>query len=64
MQRYTDKIILAEPSVHKLLDGLQTCIDRIKKNNLSSSPPNLLHSSWDTALNECYDFLLNKSSLL
>ena len=63
IQRYTDKIILAEPSVYKLLDGLETCIDRIKKNNLSSVPPNLLHSNWDTALGECYNLLNNSCSL-
>jgi hypothetical protein len=61
IQRYTDKIILTEPSVHKLLDGLETCIDLVKKNKLSSAPPHLLHSNWDTALDECYKLLLNKS---
>jgi len=64
MNRYSDKIILAEPSINKLLEGLEHCINIVKSKNISSNFPKLLHDNWETSLSESYEFLLNKSNCL
>jgi len=62
--RYSDKIILAEPSINKLLEGLEKCINIVKTKNISQDFPKLLHNDWETSLSECYEFLLKKSNCL
>uniref|UniRef100_A0A6C0KMK8 WsaF C-terminal domain-containing protein n=1 Tax=viral metagenome TaxID=1070528 RepID=A0A6C0KMK8_9ZZZZ len=56
MARYSDKILLVEPSINALLDGLIKCIDIIKKNNISDKPPFLLNNNWNEALDTCLKF--------
>ena len=58
MSRYSDKVILADPSINSLLEGLENCITLIKNNNISSEFPKLLNDNWNTALADCYDLFI------
>jgi hypothetical protein len=50
---YSDKIILSEPSINGLLDGLKKCINIVKNNNINNEYPKLLNQDWNIALLEC-----------
>lgn len=51
ISRYTDKIIMAEPNLMSLLEGLEKCI-KLVKNGIEDKPPKLLNSSWDISLDQ------------
>ena len=58
MSRYSDKVILADPSINSLLENLEKCITLVKNNNISHEFPKLLNDNWDSALAKCYDLFI------
>lgn len=60
ISRYTDKIIMSEPHINHLLNGMETAIKKVKENNISREPPKLLNNDWNIALEKCYEFITNK----
>jgi len=57
VSRYTDKIIMCEPNVLDLTDGLNKAIEIVKLNQISNNTPKLIHENWDDSLKCCLDFL-------
>jgi hypothetical protein len=60
ISRYTDKIIMCDPNINSLLDGIAEAIMRIKENKISNEPPKLLNSNWNIPFKKCYDLFVSK----
>ena len=60
ISRYTDKIIMCDPHINSLLNGMETAIKKVKENNISREPPKLLNTDWNIVLDKCHKFILNK----
>lgn len=57
ISRYTDKIIMCNPNINSLLDGLEKAVKLIKDNNLLNTKPKLLNNDWNTPFEECYKLI-------
>ena len=60
ISRYTDKIIMCDPNINSLLDGMEEAVRRIRENKITDEPPKLLNSNWDVPFQQCYDLFKDK----
>ena len=60
MLRYTDKIIMCEPDINSLLDGLTQAVKQVKQNNISRELPKLVNNNWDIPFEKILTFLQTK----
>lgn len=58
--KYTDNIIMCDPNIHSLLDGMEKAIHRIRENKIKKEVPKLLNSNWDVPFQQCYDLFKEK----
>ena len=61
ISRYTDKIIMCEPNINSLLNGLEKAIKIIRSNSVNNINPKLLNDNWDKPLNKCFNFFISQS---
>lgn len=59
ISRYTDKIIMCEPNILSLLEGMKKAVTQIRNNDLTDTPPKLLHTDWYIPFSACYRLLKN-----
>lgn len=60
ISRYTNKIIMCEPNINSLLEGLEKAIEIIRSNNIHNKNPKLLNCNWNKPLNQCFNFFISK----
>jgi hypothetical protein len=64
MAKYTDKIIMCEPNILSLLDGMKKAVEKIKINKISDQKPKLLHDDWNISFEICFDLLNSKCKMV
>ena len=64
MSRYSDKIIMCEPNMISLMNGLEQAVSLVRKNNISNNIPNLLNNDWNISLFECFKFVQRELNLI
>lgn len=57
IKEYTDKIIMCEPDINSLLEGMEIAINKINNNDVNKNSPKLLHNNWDIPFEQCYHFI-------
>ena len=60
MLRYTDKIIMCNPDIHSLLDGLTQAVIKVKQNKISRELPKLLNNNWEIPFEKILTFIQTK----
>ncbi len=63
VSKYSDKIIMCEPNVLDLTEGLNKAIQIVRSNKISNDFPKLIHKNWDDSLKCCLDFLKIKLNM-